>query len=101
MCVSLRNAFTTAISNSEQSRLRRGSEPVRVPFSGFEAVSRSVGGPPNPYQLLPPPNTHVRASMDNLQACFGDSPSLNELLAPDPRIQGGGVPVLGFSLLYL
>ena len=23
--------------------------------------------------------------MDNLQACFGDSPSLNELLAPDPR----------------
>ena len=27
--------------------------------------------------------------MDNLQACLGDSPSVNELLAPDPRIQGG------------
>ena len=27
--------------------------------------------------------------MENLQAYFGDSPSVNELLAPDPWIQGG------------
>ena len=32
--------------------------------------------------------------MENLQAYFGDSPSVNELLAPDPRIQGGACRTL-------
>ena len=27
--------------------------------------------------------------MENLQAYFGDSPSVNELMTPDQRIQGG------------
>ena len=35
--------------------------------------------------------------MDNLQACLGDSPSVNELLAPDPRIQGGACRSLAAS----
>ena len=32
--------------------------------------------------------------MENLQACFGDSPTVNELLTPDPRIQGGACRTL-------
>ena len=32
--------------------------------------------------------------MENLQAYFGDSPSVNELMTPDPRIRGGAWPSL-------
>lgn len=32
--------------------------------------------------------------MENLQAYFGDSPSVNELVTPDPRIQGGACRTL-------
>ena len=35
--------------------------------------------------------------MENLQACFGDSPTVNELLTPDPRIQGGACRTLAPS----
>ena len=32
--------------------------------------------------------------MENLQAYFGASPSVNELMTPDPRIQGGACRTL-------
>ena len=32
--------------------------------------------------------------MENLQAYIGDSPSVNELMTPDPRIQGGACRTL-------
>ena len=35
--------------------------------------------------------------MENLQAYFGDSPSVNELLALDPRIQGGACRSLALA----
>ena len=35
--------------------------------------------------------------MDNLQACLGDSPSVNELVTPDPRIQGGACRSLALA----